>query len=139
MQVEQIDELSEQQSQELCELIRNEWWSQDRRIEDLRRALDTTDEVIAFAERPSGRIVACVRILTDYVYKALVLDVVVAPSHRGMGLGAELMDAVINHPRLKNVKHFELYCKNDMVTFYKKWDFTPNREGLNFMRRATVG
>ena len=138
MQVEQIDELSEQQTLELCELIRNEWWSQDRRIEDLRRALDTTDEVIAFAERSTGSLVACVRILTDYAYKALVLDVVVASNHRGMGLGAQLMDAVINHPCLKNVEHFELYCKNDMMTFYKKWDFIPEREGLNFMRRAKV-
>ena len=33
-----------------------------------------------------------------------------------------LMNAIIAHPRLKNVKNFELTCAPDMVAFYGEFD-----------------
>lgn len=37
---------------------------------------------------------AFARILTDYVYKALILDVIVEPAYRGRGLGRLLMESI---------------------------------------------
>ena len=72
----------------------------------MRRAIAESDELVAF--------------LTDYVYKALVLNVIVAEAYRGSGLGARLMDAVMGHPRLRDVRHFELYCLPELTPFYER-------------------
>jgi hypothetical protein len=40
----------------------------------------------------------------------MIFDVIVAPSHRGDGLGRVLIDYVASHPMLANVRHVELYA-----------------------------
>ena len=46
------------------------------------------------------------------------------------------MDAILDHPELAEVRHFELYCLDSMIPFYEKWGFRAGIEGLNFMRRG---
>lgn len=49
-----------------------------------------------------------------------------ADYHRGKGLGKLIMEAIITHPRLKNIKNFELTCTPEMMDFYKKFGFSEN-------------
>jgi|GEM_PF-7017073 len=37
-----------------------------------------------------------------------------------MGLGAKLLDAVINHPQLSAVENIALYCLPEMIPFYER-------------------
>lgn len=136
MGVRLIDRLSEEQIHELHELYRREWWTHRREVDDVRRMLEHTDVVVAYEEEDTGRLAGFARVITDYVYKALVLDVIVEASDRGTGLGRTLMDAVIDHPRLEGVLHFELYCRPDLVPFYERWGFTDELGELRFMRRG---
>ena len=80
-------------------------------------------------------LVGFARVLTDTVYKAFVFDVIVRPDRRGRGLVRRLMDAIISHPQLSGVKHFELYCRPDVVELYTKWGFSTELSGQVFMRR----
>ena len=137
MPVEPITTLSEQQIDDLLELYRQEWWTKGRDPEGVRRALQASDLIVAFCEADTQRLVACTRVLTDYVYKALILDVIVAPTHRGTGLGKALLDGVVGHPALRAVRHFELYCRPEMMPFYEQWGFTDDVGVLRFMRRTT--
>lgn len=131
--VEAISTLSERQVEDLLALYRSEWWTQGREPERVREMLRHCDLIVAFCERDSRRLVAFSRVLTDRVYKALILDVIVARSHRKTGLGRALLDAVIGHPALRSVKHFELYCRPEMAPFYRQWGFSADL-GLDFMR-----
>ena len=79
---------------------------------------------------------AFARVLTDGVYKALIFDVIVAGSHRDHGLGRALMDALLEHPRLKSVRHLELYCLPELIPFYRRWGFSDELGELRFLRRA---
>lgn len=63
------------------------------------------------------------RILTDFVYRATVYDVIIKPSYRKMGLGAKLLDAIINHPQVIAIELLVLYCLPEMIPFYQRWDF----------------
>src|SRR5437870_1824724 len=121
MPIEAISELNEGQVDDLLDLYRDEWWTQGRDARDVRRMLEASDLLVAFCDGTSKRLIAFARVLTDYVYKALILDVIVAPSHRGTGLGKALVDAVVHHPVLRTVRHFELYCRPDMIPFYRRW------------------
>lgn len=136
MLFEVTDRLTDAQVGELCALYQNEWWTQERELSGVRRMLDHTDIIVALRETPTGKLAAFARVLTDGVYKALILDVIVGASFRGQGLGAILMKAIVEHPRLQGVRHLELYCLPGLVPFYQKWGFTTELGELRFLRRA---
>ena len=108
---------------ELHALFQNEWWTKGRELDDVREMLQSS-LVIAFAERETGRLVAFCRLLTDYVYRGMIHDVVVAPEWRGRRLGRHLVEAILAHPRLQRVESMTLSCLPDLVPFYEKWGFT---------------
>jgi ribosomal protein S18 acetylase RimI-like enzyme len=135
---EAISRLSESQIEDLVRLYQEEWWTKGRTREDVRRMLANTDFIVGFCDSGSGRLTAFARVLTDRVYKALIFDVIVAPDHRSRDLGTKLMRAVLEHPELRGVKHFELYCLPELVPFYEKLRFSQNLGGVRLMRRIEM-
>lgn len=131
-----VDSLSESQVEDLYRLYQNEWWSHGRTLEEVRRMLDATRVLVGFADPATGRLIAFARAITDDVYKALVLDVIVDSSARQKGLGRALMNALVEHPALAAVKHVELYCRPELIPFYERWGFKAIDERLRFMRRG---
>jgi predicted GNAT family N-acyltransferase len=133
--VEVREHLDRSHTSQLMDLYAAEWWTSERELPDVEAMLESTDLVVALIHRPSDRLVGFARVLTDFVYQALVLDVIVAEDLRGTGLGATLMDAVVNHPRLTSVRTFELACQPELVPFYSRWGFTDKPGRSRLMRR----
>ena len=129
-------QLIEKQIVELHALYQKEWWTRGRELSEIRRMLEESDLLFAFVEKDTERLAAFARVLTDYVHKALLFDVIVADDWRKTGLGRKIMDTVVQHPLLENVKHLELYCLPELVPFYQKWGFTEELGELRFMRCA---
>src|ERR1700758_2833069 len=100
MRFEKIERLTDPQINELHRMYQEEWWTKGRAVEDVRRMLQHTDVIVGFCEAERKRLVALARVLTDYVYKALVLDVIVEAESRGQGLARALIDAVVFHQSL---------------------------------------
>ncbi|MDH5019146.1 GNAT family N-acetyltransferase [Halobacterium rubrum] len=115
---------------DLLDLYREyDWWA-DRDPEDVRRALRHTDEVVVLRDEESRDPIAAARVLTDYVYYAMVYDVVVAERRRGNGLGADLVAAVVAHPRLQDVAPSLLACEG-LVPFYEACGFDVMDEAID--------
>jgi predicted GNAT family N-acyltransferase len=129
--VEQIDD---RLRGELMELYRHEWWTNQRRDNDVARMLQHTDLVVGVCTDPGDRLVGFLRVLTDRVYKALIFDVIVAQTHRKAGLGRRLIQYVLDHPMLAQVAHVELYCRPELISFYEQWGFAAPGPEVNFMR-----
>lgn len=121
---------------ELTDLMRTAWWMNDRTPSDVAGLLEHSDLVIAVISRATDRLAGFARVLTDYAYVALVLDVIVDESQRGTGVGAVLLDAVVNHPELARVRSLELVCQPALVPFYRRWGFTDAVGGSRLMRRS---
>ena len=66
----------------------------------------------------------------------MIFDVIIDKRHRGKGLGKILIENILNLTELKNVKNFELYCLEDMTSFYKKYGFEKISDNLTFMRKS---
>jgi GNAT superfamily N-acetyltransferase len=130
-----LEKLQEAHVHDLLALYRAEWWTRARRLEDVRRMLDGSDLVVGFC-RPEGGLVAFARVLTDGVFKAIIFDVIVHPGVRGRGLGRRLIERIITHPSIRDVRHLELYCLPEMIPFYEKWGFSTDVSGVVFMRRV---
>lgn len=97
-----------------------EWWD-DREGDDVREALAGTDVAVGLEE--NGDLVAAARVLTDYTYYANVFDVIVAADRRGGGLGETLVEAVVDHPDLREVVGFSLLCRRGLVPYYETVGF----------------
>jgi GNAT superfamily N-acetyltransferase len=129
-----VETLTESQISDLMDLYQNEFWCNQRTREDVVKMLAATDVIIGLVDE-SDRLIAFTRVITDFVYRAIVFDVIVKPTHRKLGLGAKLMDAVVNHPKLQAVETSGLNCLPKMIPFYKRWDFTDDMGEIKSMRR----
>jgi GNAT superfamily N-acetyltransferase len=121
---------------QLMDLFASEWWTAGRTVGDVTRMLAGSDLVFALIHRPAGRLVGFARVITDGVYLAVVLDVIVARGSRGSGLGAMLLEAIVGHPRLAAVGSLELVCQPELMPFYRRWGFTEHVGRSRLMRRT---
>ena len=131
-----VETLTESQVSDLMDLYKNEFWSDKRTRQDVVKMLASTDVIIGLVDE-CDRLIGITRVLTDFVYRAMIFDVIIKPTHRKRGLGAKLMDAVLNHPKLQTVEHFYLNCLPNMMPFYERWGFSDDVGGLKFLRRTT--
>lgn len=121
--------------EQLWRMYQGEWWSRGRNLNDVRRAVEHSDLICAYCDPATGRLAAFARVLTDFVYKAVIFDVIVDRPVRRLGLGRMLLEAVTSQPALLFVEHIELYCRPELVSFYKRWGFTADLDELCFMRK----
>ncbi|WP_414586478.1 GNAT family N-acetyltransferase [Scytonema sp. PCC 10023] len=129
-----IANLTENQISDLLDLYKNEFWSYKRTREDLVKMLAASDIIVGLVDE-NEQLIGFTRVLTDFVYRATIYDVIVKPTHRKIGLGAKLIDAVVNHPKLSSVEQITLYCLPEMIPFYERWDFSANVGEIRLMYR----
>lgn len=128
-----ISELSERHIAQLHSLYQGEWWTRGRSLEDTRRCVRGSQICIGITSE-SDDLIGFVRVLTDFTFKAILFDVIVAPSERGKGLGHDLLTLARNHERLQSVRHIELYCLPEMSAFYEKHGFSVDVGDVRLMR-----
>lgn len=104
-------------------LYETHWWWAGRSIEDIERALSGTDAYVGLTDEADGTLCASARVVTDFVYTAWVMDVIVHEDYRRSGVGRELMAAVIDHPDLDVVDEFVLTCREGVAPFYERCGF----------------
>ncbi|MDH4128732.1 MAG: GNAT family N-acetyltransferase [Spirochaetota bacterium] len=131
--MEVIQTFNDSQIKELHSLFQKEWWTKGRTIEEIESCLKGSQICIGLIDK-KGSLKGFARILTDYIFKAIIFDLIVSNEFRGSGFGSMLISLIKNHPKLQKVKHFELYCLPEMISFYKKYGFSTDIGGINLMR-----
>lgn len=74
------------------------------------------------------------RVVTDYATYAYLCDVYVLPEHRGKGLGHWMVECVMTHPALQNLRRFTLATK-DAHGVYAAFGFTALAAPERMMER----
>ncbi len=111
-------------------------WAQGRSADDTRQMLLNTD--LALSAWDGDRLVGFGRVLTDYVYRASIWDVIVDPAYQGQDIGTQIMQHIMDHPSLKRVELFWL-CTRDKQTFYEKLGFSDKEQtGMVWARGKQV-
>ena len=82
---------------ELQDLYRYTGWGRSRSVEGIQAMLEGTS--ICFSARHQDKLVGFCRMITDFVYRATLWDVIVHPAHQGKGLGSSLRAEPPRHPR----------------------------------------
>ncbi len=130
-----VKTLDDSQILDLQDMVRKEWWTRDRDLDDIERMLAKCDLIHGVVDPQTGELLAFCRALIDGVFKAVLFDVIVAEKSRNAGLGRILMDSLMERPELRGIAHIELYCKPGVAEFYQKWGFADDGQRLTLMRR----
>jgi hypothetical protein len=131
-----VSRLTSEHIEQLWRMYQGESWGRGRRLEDIRRVVEHSDLIFAFCDSENGRLIAFARVLTDFVYKAVILDIMVERSHRDLRLAKVLQDAITAHPALLFVEHLELCCRDEMVPLYEKYGFKAMLRNVRLMRKV---
>jgi predicted N-acetyltransferase YhbS len=118
-----VEKLNDRQVEQLHALIKQQWWGGQRSLEDVKLMAANTSLMIGLVETSSGRLVGYCRVLTDFVFRATIYDVMVTEELKGRGLGKRLMDTLCSHPSLQQVSFIYLACEPELSSFYERWGF----------------
>ncbi len=122
MEFKWVNDFNRNQIEQIHSMMKNEWWCSNRSLSDVVRVIDGSDFLLG-AVNENESVVGFARVLTDFIYKAVIFDVIVLPSLRNTGLGKEIIRNLLDSNKLKDVKSFELYCPERISGFYRKLGF----------------
>ena len=119
---------------ELQDLYRFTHWGRSRTLDQIARMLAGTN--LCFSVRCEGKLVAFCRILTDFVFRGSIWDILVHPDHQGKGVGSRMMTYALTHPAVKDIPIITSYS-SDLVPFLRRQGF-EDREGLMILQRVPI-
>lgn len=131
-----LDRIDARRRPELLTLFAGAWWAAERESAAVERMLAGSDVVVGLADGDTGPLIAFARAITDGAFLAVVLDVIVDPARRGMGLGSRLLAELLARPELDGVESIELVCQPELVDFYRRFGFT-DAVGRSLLLRRT--
>ncbi len=99
------------------------FWAKERRIEDLAIAIEHSDPTISMWD--DKKLVGFARATSDGIYRAMIWDVVIDETYRGLGLGRKLVVALVGHPKLAQVERVYLTTSHQQ-NFYERLGFVRN-------------
>jgi predicted N-acetyltransferase YhbS len=117
---------------QLQSLYKVAWWTKDRRDADVARLLRHPQLFLTAWQ--GATLVGFARVLTDFVYRAIIADVIVRPGAHGQGIGSRLVRMALSDRRLKSVTAFWLYT-TDKQAFYRKLGFSFSPRHLMILRK----
>ena len=100
-------------------------WSQGRTTHDTSKMLAQSDLVVSAWE--NNRLIGFGRVLTDYVFRASIWDVIIDQHYQGKDIGTQVMRRILDHPSLKHVELFWL-CTRDKQAFYATLGFSDQEQ-----------
>jgi ribosomal protein S18 acetylase RimI-like enzyme len=119
--------------QQLLALLEQTDWARGRRSQDIQRMLRETDVTISAWD--GTKLVGFSRVLTDYVYRASIWDVIVDVSYHNQDIGKGLIQGILTHGSLSQVELFWL-CTRRYQGFYASLGFSDKEQtGMVWDRR----
>ena len=119
---------------ELLDLYRFTRWGRSRSLEQIDKMLAGTS--MCFSVRYNDKLVAFCRIMTDFVFRGSLWDILVHPDHQGKGIGSNLLKYALNHPSIKNVPVMVTYT-SELTDFMGRLGF-ESRDGLLILQRRPM-
>ncbi len=105
----------------VCEFLSRSYWASERPRQRIERSLQHS---LVFGVYDGERQIGVARLVTDYTTFAWLCDVFIDEEYRGRGIGKWLMETILAHPELQDLKRF-LLVTADAHGLYSQYGFTP--------------
>jgi len=113
------------------DLLKTTHWAADLSREVLERAMENS---LCFGLLRSRDLVGFARVITDRATYAYLTDVVIAADLRGRGVGRWMVERILDHPDLQNLRRVSLLTR-DSAEFYSRLGFRTGAGPLTYMER----
>lgn len=127
-----VNQLSERHFQDLMNLYNERSWTKTRTSNEVRTMIDNS-YIFGLCDSESDKLIGFTRVVTDYVFRATIYDVIVLEQFQGQGFGRLLLEAVVNSTLIKSIERVDLFCADNKVMFYEKWGFEKVPVTTNYM------
>lgn len=112
-------------------LSQDSYWARGVPLDVLERAIRGS---LCFGVYAPERQVGFARVVTDAATFAYLADVFILPDHRGLGLGKQLVAAIMAHPDLQGLRRIMLATR-DAHGLYRHFGFTAPKNPQLLMER----
>lgn len=123
MTFERVEHFTHTDVKRLIELFDKEWWTQGRTPQQVQTLLDSVSLTVCFRDSATGQIAAFACVMSDGVFRATIMDVIVAEGYRGQGLGVRVMQTILDEPSMVNIPRINLHCLDELLPFYERLGF----------------
>jgi GNAT superfamily N-acetyltransferase len=113
-------------------LSEESYWAGNRSREKTEIAIANS---LNFGLYFNGCQIGFARVVSDFATFAYIGDVFVIPEFQGRGLGAWLMDVIVNHPDLQGLRRWVLATR-DAHGLYEKFEFSELRHPERWMEKT---
>ena len=114
-------------------LSESSYWARGRSRERVERSVEHS---LPFGVYRDGHQVGFARVVTDYATFAWLADVFVLDSERGRGVGKWLVETIMAHPELREVRRW-LLATRDAQELYRRFGFNDLKDSpLGWMERV---
>jgi GNAT superfamily N-acetyltransferase len=115
----------------VCDFLTRAYWAKGRPREATERAYAHS---LVFGLYDGSRQIGVARVLSDYAIFAYLMDVFVHEDYRGRGLGKWLVETVLSHPDVKDVRRWML-ATSDAHELYARFGFKSPGQPELWMER----
>ncbi len=119
---------------QLQRLYRFTSWGKGRSIEQIEQMIKETS--LCFSVSFDGELVAFCRMLTDFVFRGSLWDIMVHPDHQGKGVGSALIDYSLTHPAVKDIPLILTYT-TELTGFLTQHGF-KNEDGTMMLLKCPL-
>ena len=110
-------------------LANEAYWSPGVSLEQVTRQMQFS---LCFGVYKDSQQVSFARVISDFTTFAYLADVFVLRPYRGLGLGKWLVQTILGHPELQNLRKFTLNTQ-DAHTLYRQFGFDNDPRPENYM------
>ena len=114
----------------ICDFLTRSYWANTRPRERTELAIQNS---LVFGIYNNNKQVGLARVVTDYSIFAYLCDVFIHEEYRAHGLGKWLIQTIMEHPDLRDVRRW-LLVTSDAHGLYKQYGFTSIEEPERWMQ-----
>lgn len=102
-------------------LSKESYWAKNIPLETLKRSIQNS---LCYGVYLDNKQVGYAKVVTDFATIAYIGDVFITPSYRGKGISKWLMEVIVAHPEMQNLRRWVL-ATADAHKLYEKTGFIP--------------
>lgn len=114
----------------ICDFLKRAYWANTRPRERTERAIQNS---LVFGVYDGDSQIGLARVVTDYSIFAYLCDVFIHEDYRAHGLGKWLIQTILEHPDLKEVRRWVLVTQ-DAHGLYRQFGFTTLEDTERWMQ-----
>ncbi|MGE5251855.1 MAG: GNAT family N-acetyltransferase [Bacteroidota bacterium] len=118
----------------IAAMLKRAYWALNRPRERTERALQNS---LVFGLYDGGKQIGLARVVTDYSIFAYLCDVFILEEYRRDGLGKWLVETILSHPDLKDMRRWML-TTDDAHGLYSRFGFEELGNAQAWMQRMAA-